>query len=297
VLGELEYLLGHHERARTILLDATTRCSALDDPLGRAQSLILLAMINTAAGAYRRSRERLLEARAELDGIGYRLGMAQCDVVLAHADHRAFEMDRARTTALAARAALHDLRNPRGEAGAERLLAMIAIDTNELDTAFIHAEAARAMYDEIADPWGIVESKLLFAQIALARGDSGAHGLVREAEGIEVDEAEPRQHRYLTAAWLANVEQRWDDAIRELDAARAAFGETQQRTGDHTPHLLARFARMAWVDPAAKRIETWLATLERQSADGTMALSAITSMPTTGELEALTDEPVVDEKP
>ena len=290
VLGEIEYLLGHHESARTILLDATSRCSALDDPLGRAQCLILLAMINTAAGAYRRSRERLLEARAELDGIGYRLGMAQCDVVLAHADHRAFEMDRARTTALAARAQLHDLRNPRGEAGAERLLAMLAIDTNALDTAVIHAEAARAVYEEIADPWGVVEAKLLFAQIALARGDASASALVHEAEAIEVDEAEPRQHRHLTAAWLANVEERWDDALSHLDSGRAAFGETQQRTGDHTPHLLARFARMKWPEPSAKRIETWLATLERQSADGTMGFAALTNVPTTGELEAVVEE-------
>jgi serine/threonine protein kinase len=285
VLGEIEYLLGRHESARAILLEATTRCSALDDPLGRAQCLILLAMINTAGGAYRRSRERLLEARAELDGIGYRLGMAQCDVVLAHADHRAFEMERARTTALAARASLQDLRNPRGEAAAERLLAMIAIDTADLDTATVHAEAARTIYEDLADPWGVVEAKLLFAQIALARGDASAHGLVHDAEVIELDEAEPRQHRHLTAAWLANTEQRWDDALRELGSARTAFGETQNRTGDHTPHLLARFSRMAWPEPSTKHITSWLATLERQSADGTMAMNAITAPPITDEIE------------
>ncbi len=293
VLGEIEYLLGEHDAARTILLDAVTRCSALDDPLGRAQCLILLAMINTAGGAYRRSRERLLEARAELDGIGYRLGMAQCDVVLAHADHRAFEMERARTTALAARASLHDLRNPRGEAAAERLLAMIAIDTNELDTAVIHAEAARAIYENLADPWGIVEAKLLFAQIALARIDptdehakedvAAARLLVEDANSITLDEAEPRQHRHLTAAWLANTEQRWDDALREIEAGRTAFAD-KHRSGDHTPHLLARFARMAWLEPAAKRIESWLGAMERQSADGTMAFSAVTVLPTTDEL-------------
>jgi tRNA A-37 threonylcarbamoyl transferase component Bud32 len=284
VLGEIEYLLGRHESARALLLDATRRCSELDDPLGRAQALILLAMINTANGAYRRSRERLLEARAELDGIGYRLGMAQCDVVLAHADHRAFEMERARTTALAARASLRDLRNPRGEAAAERLLAMIAIDTNELDTASIHAEAARALYEALADPWGIVEAKLLFAQLALARGDASAHQLVEDAQSIALDEAEPRQHRHLTAAWLANVEQRWSDAIHEIDDARAAFGSSQ-RTGDHTPHLLARFGRMAWVEEAAGRVESWLAALDRQNADGTMALNAMQTLPSTDEFE------------
>jgi len=210
--------------------------------------------------------------------------MAQCDVVLAHADHRAFEMERARTTALAARASLRDLRNPRGEAAAERLLAMIAIDTNELDTAVIHAEAARALYENLADPWGIVEAKLLFAQIALARGDASAHQLVEDAQTIPLDEAEPRQHRHLTAAWLANVEQRWSDAVVEIDAARAAFGSSQ-RTGDHTPHLLARFGRMPWIEEAAARIESWLAALDRQNADGTMALAAMTTLPITDELE------------
>jgi serine/threonine protein kinase/tetratricopeptide (TPR) repeat protein len=290
VLGEIEYLLGSHEKARSTLLDASRRCSELDDPLGRAQCLILLAMINTAVGAYRRARERALEARAELDGIGYRLGMAQCDVVLAHADHRAFEMERARTTALAARASLRDLRNPRGEGAAERLLAMVAIDTGELDTAAIHAEAARAIYENLADPWGIVEAKLLFAQIALARGDDSARRLVEDAAAFELDEAEPRQHRHLTAAWLANTEERWDDALRELEAARSAFGDTR-RTGDHTPHLLARFARMAWLAPVAQCVESWLATIERQSADGTMAMSAITTLPTTDELETIHKEP------
>ncbi|HEY1958954.1 MAG TPA: protein kinase [Polyangiaceae bacterium] len=284
VLGEIEYLLGRHEDARRILMDASSRCSELDDPLGRAQCLILLAMINTAIGAYRRARERALEARAELDGIGYRLGMAQCDVVLAHADHRAFEFERARTTALAARASLRDLRNPRGEAAAERLLAMIAIDIGDLDGATVHAVAARAIYENLADPWGIVEAKLLFAQIALARGDGSARTLVDEASSYELDEAEPRQHRHLTAAWLAHSEERWDDALRELEAARTAFGDTR-RTADHTPHLLARFARMGWLEPVAKCIDSWLATIERQSADGTMALSAMTTLPTTDELE------------
>ena len=161
---------------------------------------------------------------------------------------------------------------------------MIAIDTNELDTAVIHAEAARALYGDLADPWGIVEAKLLFAQIALARGDATARGLVEDASAYELDEAEPRQHRHLTAAWLANTEERWDDALREIEAARATFGDTR-RAGDHAPHLLARFARMAWLEPVAQCIDAWLATLERQSADGTMALSAITTLPTTDELE------------
>ncbi len=277
VLGEIEYLLGNHGQARTLLKDASARCSALGDPLGRAQCLILLAMISTAAGAYRRSRELLLEARGEFDGIGYRLGIAQCDVVLGHADHRAFEFNRARSTALAARASFRDLTNPRGEAACERILAMIAIDTEDFPIAEGHAKAMAALYDKLKDPWGILEAKLLLAQLALAQGDAKARELVADAETFVLDEAEPRQHRHLTSAWLANVEGRWEDAIRELDAARSVYADGQ-RTGDHTPQLLARFGRMAWLAPAAARVEAWLSALDRQSADG--APSTMTTVPT-----------------
>jgi tetratricopeptide (TPR) repeat protein len=277
VLGELQYLLGNHGQARSLLKEASARCSALGDPLGRAQCLILLAMISTAAGAYRRSRELLLEARAEFDGLGYRLGIAQCDVVLGHADHRAFEMNRARSTALAARSSFRDLHNPRGEAACERLLAMIAIDTDDFTTSEGHASAAGVLYDKLSDPWGILEVKLLFAQIALAQGDPRGRELVLAAETFVLDEAEPRQHRHLTAAWLGNLEGRWDDAIRELDAARAVFADGQ-RTGDHTPQILARFGRMPWLAPAAARVEAWLTALDRANADG--APSTATSVPT-----------------
>ncbi len=268
VVGEIQYLLGSHGQARAILKEASARCSALGDPLGRAQCLILLAMINTAGGAYRRSRELLLEARAEFDGIGYRLGMAQCDVVLGHADHRAFDMERARSAALAARASFRDLQNPRGEAACERLLAMIAIDTDDLTAARGHAGAALALMDRLQDPWGILEAKLLQAQIALALEEPRARELVEDAQTYVLDEAEPRQHRHLVNAWLANLEERWDDAVAELDLARAAFGDSH-RTGDHTPQLLARFGRMAWLAPAAARVDSWLSALEKINADVT----------------------------
>jgi hypothetical protein len=39
-------------------------------------------------------------------------------------------------------------------------------------------------------------------------------------------------------------------------------GEARVRTGDHTPHLLLRFARAAWVGPAAAKIDAWLRQLE-----------------------------------
>ncbi len=281
VVGEIDYLLGDHQGARILLHDASARCSVLGDPLGRAQCLILLAMISTAGGGYRRSRELLMEARAEFDGIGYRLGIAQCEAVLGHAHHRAFEMDEAKRFALSARAAFRELSNPRGEGACERLLAMIALDLSDTEGAAVHAMVASRVYDRLKDPWGIVEGRLLLTQVALARASvaertrpqeiASARKALAECEGIDVDEAEPRQHRHLTLAWLANVEQRWEDALRELELARAEFGDGR-RTGDHTPHLLARFGQMAWTEAAADRIEAWLQALDHSNPDGTQSM-------------------------
>ena len=265
VLGEIDYLLGEHARAREMLSEAAARCSALGDSLGRAQCLILQAMIATAVGGYQRARELLMESRQEFDNIGYRLGIAQCDTVLGHADHRAFEMDRARVRALAARAAFRELQNPRGEAACERLLAMIAIDTDDFAAAQAHALVTQKLFDKLQDPWGELESKLLLAQIALARQAPEAARLVTECEQIILDEAEPRQHRHLTNAWLAQRQQRWNDASNEIDRARAAFGD-KARCGDHTPHLLTRFSRLHWVGPALAKVDAWMQIIERQAA-------------------------------
>jgi len=265
VLGEIDYLLGEHARAREMLSEAAARCSALGDSLGRAQCLILQAMIATAVGGYQRARELLMESRQEFDNIGYRLGIAQCDTVLGHADHRAFEMDRARVRALAARAAFRELQNPRGEAASERLLAMIAIDTDDFAAAQAHALVTQKLFDKLQDPWGELESKLLLAQIALARQAPEAARLVTECEQIILDEAEPRQHRHLTNAWLAQRQQRWNDASNEIDRARAAFGD-KARCGDHTPHLLTRFSRLHWVGPALAKVDAWMQIIERQAA-------------------------------
>jgi hypothetical protein len=265
VLGEIDYLLGEHARAREMLSEAAARCSALGDSLGRAQCLILQAMIATAVGGFQRARELLMESRQEFDNIGYRLGIAQCDTVLGHADHRAFEMDRARVRALAARAAFRELQNPRGEAACERLLAMIAVDTDDFAAAQAHALITQKLFDKLQDPWGELESKLLLAQIALARQAPEAARLVAECEQIVLDEAEPRQHRHLTNAWLAQRQQRWNDASNEIDRARAAFGD-KARCGDHTPHLLTRFSKLHWVGPALAKIDAWMQVIERQAA-------------------------------
>ncbi|MCL2724604.1 MAG: protein kinase [Polyangiaceae bacterium] len=257
VLGEIDYLLGEHERAREVLLEARMHCSRVSDMLGGAQCFILLAMIETAAGDCQRARELLTQARQSFDAIGYRLGMAQCDVVLGHADHRAGEMDAARARALSARAAFRELTNPRGEAACERLLSLVAIDTDDFAAAGVHASVAAKIFERLQDPWGDLEARLLLAQVALAKGDPLARQLAKDCERIVLDEAEPRQHRHLTLAWLAQTEERWHDAATEIDRARAAFGNTTL-CGDHTLQLLERFACMPWLGPAAAKVNAWL---------------------------------------
>ena len=266
VLGEIDYLLGEHARAREVLLEASQRCDTVADMLGGAQCFILLAMIETAVGGFRRARDLLIHARQSFDAIGYRLGIAQCDVVLGHADHRGYEMDTARARALSARAAFRELMNPRGEAACERLLALIAIDTDDFAAGGAHASVAAKIFERLQDPWGDLEARLLLAQVALASGHADAKELVADCERIVLDEAEPRQHRHLTLAWLAQLEQRWQDASTEIDRARAAFGD-KARCGDHTPQLLKRFSKMDWLGPSAGKIEQWLDVVENQNPD------------------------------
>jgi hypothetical protein len=104
-----------------------------------------------------------------------------------------------------------------------------------------------------------------------------------------LDEAEPRQHRHLTRAWLAQSQGRWAHAAAELDAARTAFvvptlesgsaraAEALARTGDHTPHLLVRLGRMASAGPALEKIEAWLSQIEAASGRAIAQISPPTS--------------------
>lgn len=256
-IGEIDYLLGEHARARATLAPAAARFEKVGDRLGRAQCLLLQCMVEQAGGSQALGRETLQIARAEFDAIGYRLGLAQCGVVLAHADHREGKLAEARVNADTTRQSFRDLGNPRGEAACERLLAMTALDSGDSAAAEVHARAAGALFDALADPWGNVETHLLLAQVALDRGDAdSARAELIACEAVALTEAEPQQHRHLTLAWLAYHEGRFHDSARELDAARATFKDAV-RTGDHTPQLLERFARMAWPKPASTRIASW----------------------------------------
>jgi serine/threonine protein kinase len=263
VIGEIDFLLGDHGSARHVLSLASERFLKAGDWLGRALCLVLQGWVEQAGGSPAFSRELMRTARADFDAIGYRLGMAQCDLTLAHADHREGAYASARATALLARQSFRDLANPRGEAGSERLLAMIALDTGTPAAAEEHARAAAKIYARLADPWGEVESRLLRAQIALDRGDAEtAREELITCEAFALAEAEPKQHRHLTLAWLAYHEGRFHDAAREIDLARASFKDAT-RTADHTPQLLDRFARMGWPKPASSRIAAWRRAIGR----------------------------------
>ena len=98
---------------------------------------------------------------------------------------------------------------------------MIALDGGDPSVAEEHARAAGSIYMRLSDPWGEVETRLLLAQIALDRGDADdARDHLIACEAVALIEAEPKQHRHLTLAWLAYHEGRFNDAARELDAAR-----------------------------------------------------------------------------
>ncbi|HTJ81662.1 MAG TPA: protein kinase [Polyangiaceae bacterium] len=271
-LGEIDFLLGDHARARTVIASAADRFSKVGDRLGYAQSLVVQVFLEQAGTGGGAVRPMILTARREFEAIGYRLGMAQADLTLAHTDHREGFWDRARETALSARQAFRDLANPRGEAGCERILAMIGIDQDHPDVAEEHARAAADLFDRLADPWGQVETRLLLAQIGLVRGDAdAARDHLIACEAVALVEAEPKQHRHLTRAWLSYHEGRFHEAAKELDAARAAFRDPI-RTADHTPMLLERFASMTWPKPAGPKIDAWRAGLGHKTRQESVEL-------------------------
>ncbi|HEY6557792.1 MAG TPA: protein kinase [Polyangiaceae bacterium] len=261
VAGEIEYLLGNYESARSNIENADAHFEALGQPLGRGQCLLLLSWIDHSEGATERARRLTLEARAEFERAGYRLGIAQADASLAHVEHRLMDFYSAEQGALDALAAFETLRTPRGQAACERLLAMVGIDTDDLDMAELHAEHAESTYRQLGDPWGILEATLLSCQVSLARHDlDRALALLERCSQIRVEEAEPRQHYLLTKSWLELESNDPDKAFESLEAAADVFGP-RSRVGDHTPHLLGRLSRLPWPPHALGRIDAWRALL------------------------------------
>jgi tetratricopeptide (TPR) repeat protein len=261
LIGEIDYLLGEHATALEALHQAAGKFLQVGDMLGRSQCLILQGFIEQSGGSPTRAREVLQVAHADLERIGYRLGVAQCDLALAHADHREGSFIRCHERATATLKAFRLIENPRGEAGCERLLAMNALDGGHPNTAEVHARAAGGLYGKLNDPWGKVESYLLLAQVALYRKDpTAARDALIRCEAVALADAEPKQHRHLTLAWMGALEERWVDVVRELDAARRAFRDANQ-SGDHTPQLLRHFDTLEWPEAAGARVKQWLRSL------------------------------------
>lgn len=267
LLGEIEYLLGDHKSARLNLEAATRTLRARGDQLAHAQACILLAFVEQAVGRLEPSKQLLTSARADFDAIGYQLGLAQCDVAFAHALHRGLEHAAAYDLAKATLVRFTAMDNPRGEAACERLMAMSSLDRGDAQTAFQHALTAYTLYDQrLSDAWGRVEGELLLAQTALVEGAvDRAKEHLASANRVQLDESEPTQHRHLTAAWVALVEGRDDDARTEVELAEEAFPDGR-RSGDHTPALLVRLVELGRETKAVRALDKLGAFREKLAA-------------------------------
>ena len=261
VIGELEYLLGHYDKVTGIVQEGEQIFAELGLHVGRGLCIMLLSWVAHSEGDIERSRELILASRREFDEVGYRLGLAQADVMLAHLEYRLMNYGNAQREGEHACTSLAELGSPRGLAACHRLLALVGIDTDEPYEASVWQQEALRSYDELGDPWGRIEARLLGAQVALSRGDlDGAKEILETARAIEVEEAEPRQHFFLTEAWLQAAAGNGDDAHEALERAASVY-EHYWQGGDHVTHLLARLSRMTWSDAARHTINHWRGAL------------------------------------
>ena len=111
---------------------------------------------------------------------------------------------------------------------------MVEFDRDDFDAAEAHARVALKLYERLQDPWGDLESRLLLSQVALGRRDPRAESFVVACDRVMIDEAEPRQHRHLTRAWLAGSQGQWTEAAIEIDAARDTFAVRRSHRGFRT---------------------------------------------------------------
>ncbi|MDX2054688.1 MAG: protein kinase [Polyangiaceae bacterium] len=257
VVGEIEYFLGNYPSARMFIQSGETHFAELSQPLGRGQCLLLLSWIELSEGLIKRSRRHALRARAEFERAGFRLGLLQADLSLARLHHRLQNFEAAFEGGSEACTGFEALRTPRDQAAAHRLLGMVAIDTDDFDRAQGHIEKAQALYESVGTPWGLLETQLLRSQVALASGDlESAAELLNASAKLVGQEAEPRQHYWLTKAWVDAQRGEIESAAYSLEAASAVYGE-RSRSGDHTPHLLNRLSRYVWPEPARTKLAAW----------------------------------------
>ncbi len=265
VIGEIEYLLGHYDQVTDIVEEGERIFAELGLHVGRGLCIMLLSWVAHSEGNIEKSRELILASRHEFEKVGYRLGLAQADVMLAHLEYRLLNYRNAQREGERACASLSELGSPRGLAACHRLLALVSIDTDDPDEASVWQQEALRSYEELGDPWGRIEARVLGCQISLARHDlERARELLQSARGIEVEEAEPRQHLFLTEAWLELTDGNDEVAEQALERATKVYDHDWQG-GDHVPHLLARLSRMAWPEAARQTIAQWRRALDTRA--------------------------------
>ena len=262
VLGQIDSLLGNHEDAAVRLAHAAQGFRTGGESLALAQCILVQARAEMAAGRQTATQEMLASARAEFLELGYPIGLAQVDLALAQAAHNAGAHAEALERATATKARFEALGSVRGMTDSARLAAISAFDLGDMVTATSQANDAHALATQgRRDPWGQVEASCVLAQVALATGDlMAAARHLEDAESIPIDDAEPTQHRLLTAAWMHLIAKRTDIAVAAITAARRAFSD-QRRAGDHTPQLVARLADIAKGTAAAIPLDAWRAAL------------------------------------
>lgn len=245
--------LGQYTRARQYAGLGAQHFAETKDPLGRGQCLLVLSGVETADGAIARASQLTHEARQEFERSGYQLGLAEATARLALLEHRLGNFYNAGRGAQEALTLFESLQVARGQSQCDRLLAMIAIDTDHPRRGANHAKRAEQFFLEMRDPAGIVEARLLRAQASMAvREFDEARQALMGAREVSVRAPEPRQHYLLTRAWFQLESGDADAAVEALNAAPSVF-ERPWQVGEHTPHLLARLARLEW--PRAQIIE------------------------------------------
>jgi serine/threonine protein kinase/tetratricopeptide (TPR) repeat protein len=264
VLGQIEALLGRHESASERLTHAAQGFRAAGEALGLGQCLMVQARAEMAAGRRQATMKLLKEARAEFDELGYALGLAQVDLALAQAAHGENHHAEALRQALLTKARFEALGSKRGRTDSARIAAIAAFDLGRLEQAEQLATEAYGLATEEArlDLWGKVEACAVLAQVAIVQnkpGDAAKWLLI--ASAAPLDDAEPLQHRELTAAWLHLSEKRHVEAVTALARARRAFTDAR-RTGDHTPQILVKMAEQARSTPVEAPLQIWLAALK-----------------------------------
>ncbi len=266
VLGQIEALLGRHDAAIERLAHAAQGYQASSEPLGLAQCVMVRARAEMAAGRLNATEQLLTEARTVFADLGYALGLAQVDLALAQAAHTADQHASALDRAMATRARFELLGSVRGRTDSARIAAMASFDLDRLAEARPLAEEAFALASDETrlDPWGKVEASTLLARIALAAADLPAAGRwLAIASAVQIEDAEPSQHRDLSLAWLHLAERRSADAVTAVARARRAFPDAR-RAGDHTPQIVHRLLAVARGTPAETPLAVWHAALQKR---------------------------------